>query len=157
MTSATIISAVRTPAGKLKGYTLFLDGKETYLGSSQIKSLMQKGELEISGMKINSAGALILVPASNHIGSPLQTQDSSSLSGTAAAASVPEADDAPARAVSSPASEAAVHATQVPAHSGSGKVHIYEAMDPFQKNYMAARHTHSVSDRAVAFVKRRIT
>ena len=149
MTSATIISSVRTPAGKLKGYNLFLDGEEKYMTASQIKAHMLQGELQIDGMKINSAGALISVSGTEDRNSDpagtVQMQNAGSLPETNTAAA-PEHTSIPV---------SAENISAAPVTSINAQVHIYEALDPFQKNYMAARQAHS--GKAVAFVKRRIT
>ena len=60
MTTATIICPVRTPKGRLKGYRLNINGRDSFLLCDEIKEQITSRTLAVSGMKINSAGALIL-------------------------------------------------------------------------------------------------
>ena len=60
MVKATIISPVRTPKGRLKGYHLDIAGADHFLLCEEIKERIASRTLSVSGMKVNSAGALIL-------------------------------------------------------------------------------------------------
>ncbi|MBQ9612786.1 MAG: hypothetical protein IJV14_09385 [Lachnospiraceae bacterium] len=60
MTTAVILSQIRTPAGRLKGYNLSVDGVCVPYTCEEIKRGIRDGSLSVSGMTISHAGALIL-------------------------------------------------------------------------------------------------
>ena len=59
MLTAEIVSQVRTPRGRLKGYKLIIDGQENTFTCNDIKNGLLHGDFSIPGLKVNSAGALI--------------------------------------------------------------------------------------------------
>lgn len=70
MTSASIISSVRTPNGRLKGYNLNINDESTYLTCDEIKKKISAHELLVHGMKVSATGALILVAANSAKNAP---------------------------------------------------------------------------------------
>lgn len=180
---ASIIQAIRSPGGRLKGYLLQIgsedDAQEQYYSCEVIKEKLASNELIISGLALNSAGALITAPAARHSGPtisvPSRELPGSAVSAPAAAqpgsAISASAQGLPDLPVFAPASDL----FDLPVFGQDTKeekkpdltlmrqmpvfdpLKITSALEPYQINYKTAGRKNGPAKKNVAFVKRRIT
>lgn len=139
MAAATIISPLRAPNGRLKGYDLLMDGNKISMSCEEIKAQLRARTLSVEGMTINSAGALILKNSPDKSGLHRVKAEESHQSGTSA--DIPDKTDS-----STPPGKRIM----------DEPVRISSLLEPYQKNYRAASEKNGPSGKNVAFVKRRI-